>query len=60
MQVRIGIIFVLIIQKLVFDMLVFTYYSLDEVHIPIIFRISLGFGIASIATRALLIGSFIL
>lgn len=60
MQVRIGIIFVLIIQKLVFDMLVFTYYSLDEVHIPIVFRISVGVGIASIVSRALLIGSFIL
>ena len=60
MQVRIGIIFALIIQKLAFDMVMFTNYSLDDVHIPIIFRISLGYGITSFGTRALLIGSFIL
>jgi hypothetical protein len=60
MTIMIGVIFLMIIQKMAIDVVVFNNYNIDDVHIPIIFRAELTYGIIGFISRIVMISSFLI
>ena len=60
MTLMIGLIFLMIIQKMAIDVVVFNNYNIDDVHIPIIFRAELTYGIIGFISRIVMISSFLI